>query len=215
VWHALVPVKSWNAAKSRLAVADADRSALAQAMTIDTVAAVASSPVIERVTVVVSKRHMVHSPALREAHQVVCQPDIEWDVNDAIRWAIDDQQLSGRPTVVLLGDLPSLRGSSLTPLVDGLLDSAGPHRQVFASDRHGVGTTMLAASRGADLTPRFGPSSANQHRASGAIELRDASADVRCDVDTLDDLALAVELGVGRATAAEIARLRPSLPWPA
>jgi 2-phospho-L-lactate guanylyltransferase len=74
---------------------------------------------------------------------------------------------------------------------------------------------MLAASRGADLTPRFGPRSASQHRASGAIELRDASADVRCDVDTLDDLALAVELGVGAATAAEVARLQPSLLWPA
>jgi hypothetical protein len=64
-----------------------------------------------------------------------------------------------------------------------------------------LGTVLLAALAPKDLHPRFGPASAREHaRESVRLDL-DLPA-LRTDVD--DDLALrrAVDIGVGRYTAA-------------
>lgn len=211
MWHALVPVKSWDVAKSRLDVVDADRISLARAMTVDTVAALLTSSAVRQVTVVVSDPEMLHVPDLRTADRVICQPDQRWGVNEALRWAVDDCGLGDQPVAVLLGDLPALRATSL----EALLLQAETHPHVMAADRHGIGTTMLATTVGADLIPRFGPESAHRHRAAGVVHLEAAPLDVRCDVDTLDDLRVALGLGVGQATAEQLLRLQTPLPWPA
>jgi 2-phospho-L-lactate guanylyltransferase len=75
-------------------------------------------------------------------------------------------------------------------------------------DRAGTGTTLLAAAPGAALTPAYGAGSRAVHLASGAVELPGA-AGLRLDVDTPDDLAAALLLGVGAATAAVAERLLP------
>jgi 2-phospho-L-lactate guanylyltransferase len=72
----------------------------------------------------------------------------------------------------------------------------------FVIDEPGTGTTMLAAGPGVPLDPRFGVGSALAHQTSGAVPIDLASIDsVRRDVDTAADLAHAVQLGVGPATA--------------
>jgi 2-phospho-L-lactate guanylyltransferase len=72
----------------------------------------------------------------------------------------------------------------------------------FVVDLPGTGTTLLAAAPGVALDPRFGVGSALAHQASGAVPIELSGIDsVRRDVDTAADLAHAVQLGVGPATA--------------
>ena len=75
-------------------------------------------------------------------------------------------------------------------------------------DASGSGTTLYAARPGARFQPRFGPRSAEQHRAAGAAELSlPGLAGLRRDVDQPRDLSAASDLGVGPHTAAVAARL--------
>jgi 2-phospho-L-lactate guanylyltransferase len=87
---------------------------------------------------------------------------------------------------------------------------AGVEGRAFVADTAGTGTTLLAAAPGVPLGPRFGPDSAARHAASGATALAGAWPSLRRDVDTAADLAEALVLGVGAATAAvnELSRIR-------
>jgi 2-phospho-L-lactate guanylyltransferase len=98
----------------------------------------------------------------------------------------------------LSADLPALTPAALA---DALAAAAGQAGRAFVADRPGDGTTMLCAPPDEPLRPRFGPGSAAAHAASGAARIA-AAAPLRTDVDTPGDLAAALELGVGPATAA-------------
>jgi 2-phospho-L-lactate guanylyltransferase len=80
----------------------------------------------------------------------------------------------------------------------------------FVADAAGTGTTLLTAA-GVPLDPRFGRDSAAAHAGAGAVPLDGGWPGLRRDVDTPADLAAAVRLGVGTATAA----LLPRVPRPA
>ena len=70
------------------------------------------------------------------------------------------------------------------------------------ADRAGTGTTLYTADNLARFAPQFGAGSCAAHRAAGAVEIGgDAMTSVRQDVDTPDDLADALTLGVGARTA--------------
>lgn len=104
----------------------------------------------------------------------------------------------------LNADLPALRPAELTRV----LAAATEFPRAFLADAAGIGTTLLAAAPGRELTPAFGMDSRARHRASGAVELRLEGVDsVRQDVDTGGDLRAALALGVGPRTAAVAARL--------
>jgi 2-phospho-L-lactate guanylyltransferase len=108
----------------------------------------------------------------------------------------------------LSSDLPALRPAELAA---ALRAAAGADRCLVA-DAHGTGTTLLTARAG-DLLPRFGAGSAAAHVDAGALLLTGDWPGLRRDVDTPDDLAEAVRLGIGRATAALLPRLpRPASP---
>jgi len=78
----------------------------------------------------------------------------------------------------------------------------------FVPDASGTGTTLYAVRPGARFRPRFGPRSAEQHRAAGAVELSlPGLTSLRRDVDQPRDLSAASDLGVGPHTAAVAARL--------
>jgi 2-phospho-L-lactate guanylyltransferase len=82
----------------------------------------------------------------------------------------------------------------------------------FLSDAAGSGTTFYAALSPADFAPAYGPESAARHRAAGAVSLDGAGlAAVRRDVDTPDDLAAAVALGVGPRTRQVLREIGPDL----
>ena len=101
-------------------------------------------------------------------------------------------------------DLPALRPAEL-----GVgLRAAARWEHAFVPDASGSGTTLYAARPGAEFRPRFGPGSAQQHRATGAAELSlPGLASLRRDVDQPRDLRAASALGVGPRTAAVAALL--------
>ena len=122
-------------------------------------------------------------------------------LNNAI--VVAERALTGAfaNVMVLQGDLPALQSREL----DEAIAAARRHPRSFVADRLAQGTSALCAF-GVALEPRFGPSSSEQHRGSGAIELTGAWPGLRCDVDTAEDLTVARRLGVGPATSRALAR---------
>ena len=101
------------------------------------------------------------------------------------------------PLIRVRGVDPALRPAELTAVL-----AACTAPSSFVIDQPGTGTTLLAAAPGVALDPRFGVGSALAHQASGAVSIELAGIEsVRRDVDTAADLAHAVQLGVGPATA--------------
>lgn len=110
----------------------------------------------------------------------------------------------GAAVAALNADLPALRPEELARVLS--ISAAFP--RAFVTDTQGIGTTFLSAAPGVELRPAFGGPSAARHLASGAAEISVPGLDsVRRDVDTGEDLRVALGLGVGPHTA----RLRTSM----
>ncbi len=191
----LVAVKALSEAKTRLAsVLDPEtRTALVLAMLSDTVSATLRCPGVGSVHVV-----SPDADVLGRADRLGASafPDPTATLNDALAHAA--LRLSpGTPTLVLQGDLPALRTADLRHV----LTRSGLSR-VAVPDVAGTGTTLLQSPTGAALHPSFGPGSAVAHASSGARLLNEVARGLRTDVDTPDDLANALAIGVGPATAA-------------
>lgn len=210
----LLPVKSGPGWKSRLALPSGVRRALATAFLVDVLEAARESTVVDEVVVLGDEPAL--RPVARAAGAVVWAEGPRPGLNPALRGAIARSMVDrpGQPLAVLLPDLPSVRARTLT---GALMLSAQSRTSSFVPDARGRGTTLLAAPAPRLLRPLFGPASAARHRAAGAHVLAVEAPDLRQDVDTLDDLARAVDLGVGAHTWAAMqrhgvaGRLRPAV----
>jgi 2-phospho-L-lactate guanylyltransferase len=200
-WIVVVPVKALDRGKTRLSTRTAGhRRELALALALDTVRAAVSCPVVEDV-VVVGDDDVREAVAALGARWL---PDPGDGLNPAITAAVAELDPSS-PVAALVGDLPALRPDELATAL-GLAAAVG---RGLVSDAAGIGSTLLTATPGTALDPRFGGRSRAAHRASGAVELVAAAgvlAGLRRDVDTEVDLWDAVRLGVGPATTAALAR---------
>ena len=202
-WGAVVPVKHLDVAKSRLAAyGDAARRALALAFAADVVAAALECSAVARVLVVTDDASA--ATALTELGAEVVPDDPDAGLNPALDHGADllrarDPRLG---VVTLSADLPALRPADLAQVLAAV--PAGG--RAFVADSAGTGTTLLAAAAPAALAPGFGAGSRRRHLESGAVELAGTAA-LRRDVDTPEDLAAALVLGVGRRTAAAAARV--------
>lgn len=194
----VVPMKHPRDGKSRLrgAVAPERHPGLVLALAADTLAAVTSTARVRRVLLVAAD-----PAALAELGElgieIVAEP-AEKTLNAAFRHGAELLRRDDPHSVVgaLQADLPALRAIDLT---DAIAES--DDRRAFVADRQGTGTTLLLSAPGAPLDPRFGPGSAQHHRASGAVPLRKKLPSLRSDVDTAEDLAHVKTLGVGKHTA--------------
>lgn len=199
-WSLVVPLKPLSLAKSRLAgPAGALRPGLALAFAQDTVAAALRCPGVAFVTVVTD------DPAAREALAALGARVVPDRPAGGLNAALAHGEAETRaarpdaPVAALSADLPALRPEEL----ERVLAEAGrlPGR-AFLADAAGIGTTLLAAGPGVRLGPDFGGASRSRHRASGAREIAlDGVDSVRRDVDTGEDLHVALRLGVGPRTA--------------
>lgn len=204
-WSLVVPLKPLARAKSRLAAAvgGALRGRLALAFAEDTVAAALACPPVRDVVVVTD------DPAAGAALSALgarIVPDVPGGgLNRALAHGARTVR-AGRPAArvaALNADLPALRPAELARV----LKVAGQFPRAFLADAAEIGTTFLSARPGAELEPAFGGPSRRRHLSSGAVEIRLAGVDsVRRDVDTGEDLAAALALGVGPRTAARWAR---------
>ena len=197
-WGVVVPVKRLALAKTRLSsYGDDGRRALALAFASDVVEVAAR---VARVLVVTDDEDA--AAALRGLGAEVTADDPDAGLNPALVHGAELLRGSTPDVGVatLSADLPALRDAHLRGVLGEVVGRA------FVTDLEGTGTTLLAAAPGAELEPRFGPSSREAHLASGAAALV-AARGLRCDVDTPVDLLVALALGVGRHTAAAAAQL--------
>lgn len=211
-WSVVVPIKRLVEAKSRLATTPLEaRPDLALAFGLDTVAAARAAASVGLVAVVTSEPRAV--AALEAANdpvlaRVLVVPDPGGGLVPALRAGLAAVQppragrVAGGAVGLLLGDLPALRSSDL----DAALAAAAAHPLAMIADADGTGTTLLTGVHARDVVPRFGPGSAAAHARAGHIALA-AAPGLRRDVDTAEDLAEAVRLGVGPATARALAAL--------
>lgn len=205
-WAVVVPVKRLAVAKTRLAsLGDVDRERLALAFAQDVVRAAVACPGVRRVLVVTDDPRAASALAALGAEVQADLPDA--GLNPALEHGVALLRRAGPGLGVatLSADLPSLRPAHLADALAGTVERG------FVADASGQGTTLLAAAPGVDLRPAYGPGSAARHRDSGARRLAGA-AGLRLDVDTPEDLAAAVALGVGRSTAAVLAEPAPDAP---
>jgi 2-phospho-L-lactate guanylyltransferase len=196
-WTAVIPVKTLDAAKSRLrgAVPPSRHADLVLAMVRDTATAVLAAESVTAL-VVVTDDPLV-TAAMRElgARAVPDRPAA--DLNAAMRYGADEEAGLDRFRVVLAGDLPALRPGELDEALAAAADRRG-----FVADAAGTGTVLLAVPPGEKLDPRFGPGSARAHELSGARPLHGGWPGLRQDVDTPADLATVLALGPGVFTGA-------------
>jgi 2-phospho-L-lactate guanylyltransferase len=201
----IIAVKRLTAAKTRLAplLAAGTREEVVLAMLIDTISAALAAPAVRSVTVVTPDP--VAARAVTDLGAAVLTDPTPAGhpnpLNNAI--AAAESVVGQRVTniAVLQGDLPGLRTMELTEAIE----AARTHARSFIADRHRTGTAALFAF-GAPLDPQFGPDSARRHADSGAAELTGSWPGLRCDIDTPDDLNIALQLGVGPATTRAVGR---------
>ena len=197
MWHLIIPVKDWGSAKSRIALPPAERRALAAAMATDTLAAVKTALSVTRVIVLTTSPATGSSPVFTETDVVLVQPP--GDLDGALQWAAQEAVPAGTPVAVLVADLPAVTPQA----VDSALHTAEIGMSTFVADRHGSGSTLLTAPSADTLRSSFGSDSARRHRELGATALPPSAVapSLACDVDTLEDLAAAQRLGLGRSTS--------------
>ncbi|WP_052852017.1 2-phospho-L-lactate guanylyltransferase [Streptomyces avicenniae] len=205
-WSLIVPLKPLRLAKSRLAdvAGDAARPSLALAFAEDTVAAALACASVREVVVVTDDPLAGGRLARAGARVVPDAPGLGLNAALAHGAAAVRAALPDAAVAALNADLPALRSAELLRV----LRAASEQARSFLADAAGVGTTLLAATGGAELAPAFGGASRARHLASGAAELLlDGVPGVRRDVDTAADLRAALALGVGPRTAAGVRRL--------
>jgi 2-phospho-L-lactate guanylyltransferase len=200
----IIAVKRLAAAKTRLApmFPAPSRAALVLSMLVDTITAASAVPAITSITVV-TPDDLAADAARDVGARVLADPTPAGHpdpLNAALRAAEVYVRETAGNVAVLQGDLPALQPRELAQA----LSAARANERSFVSDRHGTGTAALFAF-GVPLDPRFGAESTRRHEDSGAVALTREWPGLRCDIDTPDDLAAALRLGVGIATKQTVA----------
>jgi 2-phospho-L-lactate guanylyltransferase len=199
---AILPVKSFGAAKQRLAesLGAGSRQALAQAMFADVLGALRRTEELDEVAVVTSDR--AAESAARGHGVVVLADTVQAGQSQAAQIGIRHALAHGFVRVALLpGDTPLVRPAD----VAGLLSRSGPGVSVVP-DRHGTGTNALVLTPPDAIEPSFGPDSRRRHEtlageAGVPVRIEEVAA-LALDVDTPEDLAaLGAELGQRRGQA--------------
>lgn len=211
-WGVVVPVKHATRGKSRLSADGVDRSALARAIALDTIAAAAACPLVEQVVVVTDDGGLVLSAADIPGLRFVAETPGEGEVPTPAETAAADglnralargaATLEGMPRAGLLGDLPALRPDDLADA----LRRADAHERAVVADAEGTGSTLVTARAGVPWETAFGDGSLARHVEQGCVllDIPDAST-LRRDVDTAEQLGAADALGLGPRTAAVLA----------
>lgn len=206
-WTAILPVKPWSLAKSRLRLGDDDRRRMARAFSLDVLDVLLSSESVAKVIVVSAEVELGAIARRAGATVLVDRPLLSPGMlNRAVdagrRYAYVGRDQ--KPIVVVPGDLPAMTVSVL----DHALQRLGSHDRAYVPDSLGTGTTLLAAARPSLLVPSYGPWSARSHSTGGYATVIDVDPRCRRDVDTATDLAAARHLGAGPRTLDALRRAR-------
>jgi 2-phospho-L-lactate guanylyltransferase len=238
---AILPVKSFAAAKQRLgaSVADPLRLELARAMVGDVLAALTETASIDR-TIVVTGEPSV-ADAARTQGAIVIDDTAQHGQSAAVTLGVERALAEGMERALCIpGDCPTLDPHDLEALLSQLDGHAhgsdggagrvglGESEVVIVPDRHGTGTNGLLLTPPDAITSSFGPDSCERHRtlalAAGVVCRIERPASLLLDIDTGDDLtALRARLSTERIRAPRTravldrtaARERPPITTPA
>ena len=188
---AILPVKSFGAAKQRLAaeLGGGARQALAQSMFSDVLSALRHVNGIESIAVITADR-VAESAAFGERVQVLRDTE-EAGQSQATSIGVRHALGAGFESALLVpGDTPLLDAGEIDELL--VRSREQDLGVVIVPDRHGSGTNALLLSPPDAMEPSFGPDSLKRHRAAAvASGRRHAVARVpslSLDVDTPEDL---------------------------
>ena len=189
--HALVPVKPFSQAKSRLegVCSPEERERLARSMAEHVLSVLHASPLVERICVVTPCDEVAE---WARAHGVSVLRDVPTArvLGDVIDGALDQIAVAGaRAAIVVMSDLPRLELSAIERMI-AALDTADI---VLAQDTTGLGTNALAVTPPARIATCFGrDDSGLRHRARAtSLGLRLAvvhSEGLAHDLDRPEDL---------------------------
>ena len=199
---AILPVKSFGAAKQRLAesLGAGSREALAQAMFSDVLTTLRRTAEFDEIAVITADSSA--GSAARGHGVVVLADTLQQGQSPAAQIGIRHALAHGFERVALIpGDTPLVRPSDLA----GLLSRSHPGVTIVP-DRHGTGTNALVLTPPDAIEPSFGPGSCARHLAlaeeAGVPHRIDEVGVLALDVDTPDDLAtLSAELEQRRGQA--------------
>jgi len=186
---AILPIKSFAAAKQRLAesLGAGSRQALAQAMFTDVLGSLRRVPGLDGIAVVTSDRA---AEAAARADRLLVLPDsAQAGQSEAALVGIRHALASGYGRVLLVpGDTPLVRPGDLAGLI-----ADSDEGVAIVPDRHGTGTNALVLAPPDAIEPSFGPDSLARHvaaaEAAGVPHRVQEVATLALDVDTPGDLA--------------------------
>ncbi|PTB21783.1 2-phospho-L-lactate guanylyltransferase [Trinickia symbiotica] len=221
IW-AVVPVKDFAMAKSRLATAlsPAARAELARAMSEDVLSALRSANVAQHVCVL-SDSSAVQQLAARNGavwlneKTVTAAPGLNAAIAGTARVAA---ARGATALLVVHADLPLLTAGALTRVLDTWSNLSGTGRVVLARSRDG-GTNICLAERPDAFTYHYGADShalhvdecVRRHRAVANVDMPATAL----DVDTADDLEMLKDAARANAcssrTAAFLAKIATSV----
>jgi 2-phospho-L-lactate guanylyltransferase len=206
---AILPIKSFGAAKQRLspALGGGARQALAQAMFSDVLSSLKKVERVEAITVV--SGDPVVDAAARGSGVTVVGDTAETGQSDATLLGIRHALASGYDRVLLVpGDTPLLSPVELDSLL--ARGEADGMQVVIVPDRHGSGTNALVISPPDAFRPSFGPNSLNRHltlaQEAGLKHSVEEVPSLSHDVDTPDDLATLADVLEERRAVAPMTR---------
>jgi 2-phospho-L-lactate guanylyltransferase len=185
-WAAVVPIKAWRSAKSRMAVPLGLRAEVAEALTLDTLDILTSHPDVAEVVVVTADAKVSREARTRGATVLVEAGGLLSPLNNAVLQGCQfvAEDLDDVRTVVVPADLAYLSAEVLGDALAMLAAAAPAH----IPDLAGTGTTLLAAPRASDIDPHYGIDSSAVHEQHGFRALADVDPRIRADVDQMKDL---------------------------
>jgi 2-phospho-L-lactate guanylyltransferase len=163
----------------------------------DTVAAALRTPSVREVVVVTDDE--TAAAVVRDLGAEVIADEPDAGLNPALRHGARHagERNPGCGIATLSSDLPALKPEEL----ERALNRASAHGLAVVPDIAGSGTTAYLVTAGREFTPAFGRNSLQSHVQGGAVALADSDLEsLRRDVDTPEDLAAAVAIGVGAHT---------------
>jgi 2-phospho-L-lactate guanylyltransferase len=207
IW-AVVPVKSFDRAKTRLAgiLGPDERRELAMAMLADVLDALAATEGLAGILVVTGDGEAA-AMAWRFGAKVLADP-VESGTNPAVLWGLRElDRLGTSGAVVVPGDLPFVTPAELRTVLAALKRSPAV---IVPAARDG-GTNILALSPPSTMTPSYGPDSFARHLATAtaagldpAVLILDGAGH---DIDVAADLVVDAGGRAGQRTRACLGRL--------
>lgn len=203
---AVVPAKSFRAAKARMAplLQPGERDRLARAMLADVLDALTASRSLAGVLVVTADEEVAELALVMGAD--VLREAVESGTNAAIRAAIEALRERASGMIVIPGDLPHLTPEAVEVIARRC---SRPRALVLVAASRDGGTNLLAASPPDLIVPRFGEDSFVRHRAAAymaGIDPQILGLDrLDLDLDTPEDLSAFHALGTGTRTQSFLA----------